>query len=77
MTTPADELRAAANAVRFEPEWIELGRDELFGALAKWLDVAAEYAERWAPTSQTNSPFREQALVVARAINSSATNSAT
>ncbi|MGW0034701.1 hypothetical protein ACWDXD_33410 [Streptomyces sp. NPDC003314] len=38
-------------------------------ALADWLDIAAAYADRWAPASQTNSPFREQALVVARALN--------
>ncbi|GKQ35156.1 hypothetical protein [Streptomyces sp. A012304] len=38
-------------------------------ALADWLDIAAEYAERWPPDAQTNSPFRAGALAVARAIN--------
>lgn len=38
-------------------------------ALADWLDIAVEYAERWPPDAQTNSPFRAGALAVARAIN--------
>ncbi|MEV6180162.1 hypothetical protein [Streptomyces sp. NPDC052015] len=38
-------------------------------ALADWLDIAVEYADRWPPDAQTNSPFRLGALAVARAIN--------
>lgn len=38
-------------------------------ALVDWLDIAVEYAERWPPDAQTNSPFRLGALAVARAIN--------
>lgn len=37
-------------------------------ALAAWLDTAADYADRWPADQQTNSPFRAQALEVARAI---------
>ncbi|MFI1165606.1 hypothetical protein ACH4UM_18820 [Streptomyces sp. NPDC020801] len=37
--------------------------------IVKWLDIATEYAERWQPDAQTNSPFRLGALAVARAIN--------
>ena len=38
-------------------------------ALADWLDIAVEYAERWPPDAQTNSPFRLGALAVAREVN--------
>lgn len=38
-------------------------------ALAAWLRTAAEYADRWPPDHQTNSPFRQGALATARAIN--------
>ena len=41
-------------------------------ALADWLDIAVMYAEKWPPDLQTNSPFRQGALVVARAINGGA-----
>lgn len=37
-------------------------------ALADWLDIAVDYAERWPPDAQTNSPFRVGALAVARTI---------
>jgi len=40
-------------------------------ALADWLDVAADYADRWPSDHQTNSPFRQGALAVARQINGS------
>ncbi|AVH59951.1 MULTISPECIES: hypothetical protein [Streptomyces] len=92
MTTPADELRAAAAALRARAVKVERGLTaalsegtrDLFGkaipdrsamhpgvglALAAWLDVAAEYADKWPADHQTNSPFRLGALAVARAIN--------
>lgn len=37
-------------------------------ALAAWLDTAAEYADKWPPDHQANSPFRQGALAVARAV---------
>lgn len=75
MTTPADELAAAVAQLRSCPT----GHDPAVpgGAiptgiaepLADWLEIAKEYADRWPPDAQTNSPFRTGALAVARAIN--------
>lgn len=68
---PADELRAAADALRFEPEWITHGRDELFGRLADWLTTEAN---TWAGDEvhhrcSTQTCTLDAALAVARAIN--------
>ncbi|MFF1604191.1 hypothetical protein ACFVYV_43400 [Streptomyces mirabilis] len=37
--------------------------------IAAWLRAAAEYADKWPPDHQANSPFRQGALAVARQIN--------
>lgn len=37
-------------------------------AVADWLDICADYADKWAPDLQANSPFRSGGLAVARAI---------
>ncbi|MFE0794713.1 hypothetical protein [Streptomyces mutabilis] len=85
---PADELRTAANNLRHEPQWIRLGHDALFGALADWLNQAARYYD--AGVQAADDVFRddpagrdaflttgpgapsEHALAVARQINGTA-----
>lgn len=73
--TPADELAAAVAHLRSCPK----GHDpavpggaiptDIAEPLADWLEIAKEYADRWPPDHQTNSPFRQGALATARAIN--------
>ncbi|MGW4603697.1 hypothetical protein ACWENS_10550 [Streptomyces sp. NPDC004532] len=70
--TPADEIRAAAFQLRnpFHLSGLKVPIDpDLAMPLADWLDIAAEYADKWPPDAQTNSPFRAGALDVARVIN--------
>lgn len=64
MTSPADELRAAAEGLRLIeddlPGWLR----PLGEPLAQWLDEAAEDASRFRPSPH--------ALAVARALNGDA-----
>jgi hypothetical protein len=74
MTTPAEELRAAAFQLRnpFHAPGLKIGIDPDLGApLADWLDVAAEHCRGHylccdnGPCTETAKP----ALAVARALN--------
>lgn len=70
--TPAEELRQAVFLLRNplrRPELCQAADLPFTEPLIDWLEIAAEYAERWPPDHQTNSPFRAGALAVARAIN--------
>jgi hypothetical protein len=72
--TPADEIRAAVfllqNPIR-RPELCAVVDLPFTNELIEWLEIAAEYADRWPPDDQANSPFRRGALALARAINGS------
>lgn len=66
--TPAEELRAAAQTLRNVAPQITGHLAGLADPVADWLDTAAEYADKWPPDHQANSPFRQGALAVARAV---------
>ncbi|MEV6696266.1 hypothetical protein AB0M68_03760 [Streptomyces sp. NPDC051453] len=70
--TPAEELRAAAQTLRDVAPEITGRLAGLADPVADWLDTAADYADRWPPDHQANSPFRRDALAVARTINGTA-----
>lgn len=68
---PADELRTAAQTLRDVAPQITGHLAGLADPVADWLDTAAKYADKWPADHMANSPFRQGALAVARAINGS------
>lgn len=71
MENPRPHRRTSAPPrVRRLPPPAEAGSaSPLADPVADWLDTAADYAARWPPDRQTNSPFRRDALTVACVIN--------
>ncbi|MEU9670367.1 hypothetical protein AB0E25_33300 [Streptomyces bobili] len=69
--TPDDEDVLIVGNIDVEPEdqaVVQMLHPGVGAALADWLDTAAEYADKWPPDHQANSPFRQGALAVARAV---------